>query len=576
MSVDYKKIEFALHESLVKIENGYKLLEYDESLLESVRECMDLVKTKRYSVAVMGEFKRGKSSLINALLGSKILPADVTPTTATINRITFAPSPKAVITYKDNTTEEIGINDLAEYTTKLSADGESRALSIKEATIYFPTQICQNHVDIIDTPGLNDEERMTKITIDMLENVDAVIVPIHARSPFSATETGFVCQLLLSENVNNIVFVIGFMDQLDEDDYELESFLNYVKDRIKTEVFSELKKRTDNEKIFNKAHSILDGMSIFPISAALALKSFVTNNRADLKKSGFEEFGTSLLHIVTAKQIENTVKKSTQQIDEILSQMDSQNEKRLYSINSEFKNTEDTYKAALNHDLKKKFIALFTRGNEHFENFVNNLNAMKNISVSAFIKSLSSVKENTHNVIDAALTNAAIECNEKINSSGVIPARQNILDFLAEEMKCIDVSENFIEDILNFAKYALEKIKFSWKRTVIPNAHDLTQFNVIDYVVDAIDFSVNDLKKQFDDTLTEIRKNCFTQADEESKKMIAHAEDVYNSKNLFLDRKVKAQIHNYEVFANESKEILIHCDKLRAEILKIYDWRIKK
>ena len=101
MSVDYKSIEFRLHELLVRIQEMLILLNADNSLLTRIIDNKELIKSKKYNVAVMGEFKKGKSSLINALLGSNILPADVTPTTATINRITYGIVPTVVINYKN-------------------------------------------------------------------------------------------------------------------------------------------------------------------------------------------------------------------------------------------------------------------------------------------------------------------------------------------------------------------------------------------------------------------------------------------------------------------------------------------
>ena len=52
------------------------------------------VALKTYRVAVVGEFKRGKSSLINALLGTDILPTDVVPMTAALTRIRYSPEKK--------------------------------------------------------------------------------------------------------------------------------------------------------------------------------------------------------------------------------------------------------------------------------------------------------------------------------------------------------------------------------------------------------------------------------------------------------------------------------------------------
>ena len=320
MATEYKSVEYRLHECLVQIQEMLTVLKFDRSLLDSIQEGKELIKNKKYTVAVMGEFKRGKSSMINALLGAKILPADVTPTTATINRITYGSAPKAVINFRDGTSEEISIDQLTDYVTKITPDGEARALRIKEATVCLPTVICQNHIDIIDTPGLNDDESMTRVTIEMIEHVDAVIVPIHARAPFSETEKKFVCQLIESENINNLIFAVTFMDQLDEDDYEYDQFMDYIRKRIQSEVFRELELRGSSEAVVQKAHRMLDQLRISGISSSQALESFLSNNRKLRKKSGFEPFYEMLISAVTAKQLENAIRKTVKTVDFVLLQ----------------------------------------------------------------------------------------------------------------------------------------------------------------------------------------------------------------------------------------------------------------
>ena len=120
METEYRSIEYRLHEYLVQIQEMLSILDFDPVLLNSIQDCKELIKNKRYRVAVMGEFKRGKSSLINALLGAKILPADATPTTATINRITYGPDPKAVIIFRDGQKKEIPTDQLTDYVTKIT------------------------------------------------------------------------------------------------------------------------------------------------------------------------------------------------------------------------------------------------------------------------------------------------------------------------------------------------------------------------------------------------------------------------------------------------------------------------
>jgi len=587
MALDYKKVEFTLHESLVQLRNSFKLLQFDVDLLDEIHECEELIKTKRYNVAVMGEFKRGKSTLINALLGSKILPADVTPTTATINRVTFAPDSKVIITYKDGTTEETGINDLSEYVTKLTTEGENRALRIKEATIYYPTQICQNYVDIIDTPGLNDEERMTKITIDMLDSVDAVIVPIHARAPFSATEKVFVCQMLESDNINNIIFVVTFMDQLDEEDYEHDSFMNSIKKRIQDEVFDELDKRSVYENIKNKAHAILDDMHLFAVSSSLALKSFITNNRKDLKQSGFDIFSTNLLHIVTAKQIENAVQKCVKNINHLVSIMPEQNEQRVKWIKLNIDNNEDAFKiiSGYGNNAKQVISNMFADGYERLIENSNNLNVHKNDAVSSFIKTLSEVTSNVHDVIKNALSVAASASQTLIHSEGLLPVIETIKQYLTEDIRTFDDyrktnllpalnaldikdvdSDELISKMLQSAGEALGTLTFNWTHPPIPNVPDLANCNVIETVITAVDRSVDDSISAIYNILTIIRKNWFSLAEEDAIKIKDIAESSYKQIHEKFDQKLKAQKYNYDLKLELSNSILDNCNQLLEEI----------
>ena len=57
-----------------------------------------------FSVAIVGEFKRGKSTLINALLEKDVLPTDVVPTTATLNKVAYSVTPFVRIEYNDGKT----------------------------------------------------------------------------------------------------------------------------------------------------------------------------------------------------------------------------------------------------------------------------------------------------------------------------------------------------------------------------------------------------------------------------------------------------------------------------------------
>ena len=142
---------------------------------DSIRETIAKTADDHFEVAIVGEFKRGKSTLINALLGQDVLPADVLPATATLNRVTYSDEPYVQVEYKDGRSEQVDIDELENYVTKLTLEAEEVAETVKEATVYYDTDFCKNNVDIIDTPGLNDDEQMTNVTLSILPKIDAAV-----------------------------------------------------------------------------------------------------------------------------------------------------------------------------------------------------------------------------------------------------------------------------------------------------------------------------------------------------------------------------------------------------------------
>ena len=125
-------------------ENLSQLKEYCEEIgldhtARSIGETIDKAASEHFEVAIVGEFKRGKSTLINALLGQEVLPADVLPATATLNRVTYSEDPYVVVEYKSGETERVGIDQLENYVTKLSYESEKTAETVKLPFITIQT-----------------------------------------------------------------------------------------------------------------------------------------------------------------------------------------------------------------------------------------------------------------------------------------------------------------------------------------------------------------------------------------------------------------------------------------------------
>jgi len=96
----HRKVEFTLVAALERLREIARSAEQSE-LTAQIAGILERIADHRFSIAVVGEFNRGKSTFINALLGHEILPADVVPTSATINRVTYGLKPSVRIRFKE-------------------------------------------------------------------------------------------------------------------------------------------------------------------------------------------------------------------------------------------------------------------------------------------------------------------------------------------------------------------------------------------------------------------------------------------------------------------------------------------
>lgn len=586
MSAEYRSIEYRLHEYLVQIQEMLTVLEFDPSFLQDIQDCKELIKNKQYTIAVMGEFKRGKSSLINALLGAKILPADATPTTATINRITYGPEPRAVIAFRDGTQQEIPIEELVDYVTKTTSDGEVRALSIKEATVYFPTVICQNHIDIIDTPGLNDEDRMTQITIEMIANVDAVIVPIHARAPFSQTEKKFVCQLIESDNINNLIFVVTFLDQLDEDDYEYEKFMEYIRHRIQTEVFAELEKRNCSQRVMLKAHRMLDHIQINGISSAQALESFVSNQRELRRKSRFEPFMDALTRNVTAKQLESAVEKTIQTLVNVVSKFEEENEKRRAILEHEVQGLECDLQVFKRYcsDSTRELEAIFKEKLPVLRGKISSFNVNKNYIVEKFIQGLSQIRQDTQEVIASVLNKTGQQVRQELQRR-CETLQDELTQSLENALWPLQVSEREVLQGISHVPGVSKRMKFDacatsmyefietifgnavfdWPDLCGSNSRDLAHCNVIEWVIDAADIAVTAYIGELNQIVDTIQRNWRNQLRAYLQELDVGVTEAFAQRQEAQDLQYKAYLQNYQMFYHSAQDILQRSQPLWEE-----------
>ncbi|MBR3920846.1 MAG: dynamin family protein, partial [Oscillospiraceae bacterium] len=243
-------------------------------------------------------FKRGKSTLINAMLGQEVLPADVLPATATLNRVTYSESPYVTIEYKNGEKESVDISELANYVTKLSYESEQKAETIKEATVYYDTDFCKNNVDIIDTPGLNDDEQMTNVTLSILPEIDAAVFVISANSPFSQFEKEFLEKKMLTSDLGRIIFAVNCFGTFAREDEE--RIVETVRKRIAQYVMDKAKAvMGEDSKEFAVYKRKIGLPKVIGVYAKKALVAKQTNDAALLEESNFPVFEHTLESLLT-------------------------------------------------------------------------------------------------------------------------------------------------------------------------------------------------------------------------------------------------------------------------------------
>jgi GTP-binding protein EngB required for normal cell division len=181
---------------------------------EQLRALRDRLGAARLRVLVAGEAKRGKSTLINALLGQEVLPAGVTPLTAVATTVRYGSRPRAEVAFADGHREEHSLEALPSLVTERGNPGNRR--QITDATVYLDAPVLTGGVELVDTPGTGSVfEWDTRAAHDALETMDAAVFVLTADPPVSAAERDLLHRI--RELSVRTFAVLNKADHLDEE-----------------------------------------------------------------------------------------------------------------------------------------------------------------------------------------------------------------------------------------------------------------------------------------------------------------------------------------------------------------------
>ncbi|WP_445631683.1 dynamin family protein [Nostoc sp. DSM 114167] len=238
---------------------------------KSLKQLEYLVQSNSFKVLVLGEFKRGKSTFINALLGEKVLPAYARPCTAIINEVKWGDSRRALLHPAKSVDtpmslpQEVPINEIEEYVVIKDDVSEINSNPYEKVELFWPLELCRNGVEIIDSPGLNEHDTRQKVTMDYLSNVDAILFVLSCEALASKSEMDVIDNTLIPAGHKDIFFICNRFNMIEDEE----------KDSIKQLGINKLAPKTKRDK-----------KRIFFIDARGALGGKLKGDKGQVEASG--------------------------------------------------------------------------------------------------------------------------------------------------------------------------------------------------------------------------------------------------------------------------------------------------
>jgi len=269
-----------------------------------LQDKIQLLKNKyhqnNFQIVILGQFKRGKTSLINALFGESILPVAVVPLTSVITIITYGEDERYTVRFLNGEERSIKKENLAEYITE--PENPKNEKGVEQVIIHYPNEYLKKGIQIIDTPGVGSVYvHNTDTSYDFIPRADAGIFVVTADPPISESEL----QLLVhaKDYLARMIFVINKIDQVEETDRQQS--LDFTRKIIEDAV----------------GH---DHLPFFQISAKLALDGHSQHDHQKIVQSGIESIKNYIENGFISKKEQFLILSVIQKIIPIINELELQ------------------------------------------------------------------------------------------------------------------------------------------------------------------------------------------------------------------------------------------------------------
>lgn len=252
----------------------------DDGREHQARRLLSRLAEDRFNLVVVGQFKRGKSSLMNAVIGMDRLPTGVLPLTSVVTTVRYGDRECVLIRRRGwSLHQQIPLARLAEYVTEKGNPGNHKQVVLAE--VLLPSEVLRLGFHFIDTPGVGSAiAANTATTHGFLPEADAVVFVTGFESAMNEGELAFL--RTVARHVRKIFFVVNKLDLVSAE--ESEAVLASVREAVSAELGT-----TDPR--------------VFAVSARQGLEAKLADNSEMLTRSGLPELESALTHFLTSERV---------------------------------------------------------------------------------------------------------------------------------------------------------------------------------------------------------------------------------------------------------------------------------
>ncbi len=175
------------------------------------------------TVSVIGQFKRGKSALVNAILGENLLPVGIVPITSAVTEITYGEK-NAAVHFFNGSIKTVKMHDLGTYINE--QENPENVLGVSSVSLRTPSPFLKDGFTFVDTPGVGSfHKHNSDAAYAFVKESDAVIFMLSVDTPINEIEIDFLKST--RAYAAKFFFVVNKIDVVSSE--ELNAYLQYCR-----------------------------------------------------------------------------------------------------------------------------------------------------------------------------------------------------------------------------------------------------------------------------------------------------------------------------------------------------------